>query len=197
MKKDTTEEKIKEAARLVFLSKGFSGCSSREIAKAAGENVALVNYYFRSKGQLFQLIFQAAMEDFIESMIQVFSTEQSLQSKMRIFIEREYEFLRKHEELPQFILNEINREDGCSIDHSSFFKKISETGIFDECHKAQEAGEMRQINILSITLLIMSNSQYPIMAKNLMQGIHSLSDEEYDQNLQIHKQHVIEMLVEY
>ena len=93
MKKDTTtEEKIKEAARTVFLTKGFEGCSSREIAKAAGMNVALVNYYFRSKSQLFQLIFKAAMEDFMESMIYVFNTDQPLEDKMRIFIEREYDF---------------------------------------------------------------------------------------------------------
>jgi AcrR family transcriptional regulator len=80
MKKDqSTEEKIKEAARTVFLTKGFEGCSSREIAKAAGMNVALVNYYFRSKSQLFELIFKAALEDFMLSMIQVFSSDQSLE----------------------------------------------------------------------------------------------------------------------
>ena len=52
-KTSSTEEKIKEAAKRVFLGKGFSGCTSREIAKEAGMNVALVNYYFRSKNQLF------------------------------------------------------------------------------------------------------------------------------------------------
>ena len=52
----STEEKIKEAAKAVFLTKGFEGCSSREIAGAAGMNVALVNYYFKSKGHLFQII---------------------------------------------------------------------------------------------------------------------------------------------
>ena len=54
MSKDiSTEAKIKEAAKRVFTNKGFSGCSSREIANEAGMNVALVNYYFTSKEQLF------------------------------------------------------------------------------------------------------------------------------------------------
>ena len=69
----STELKIKEAAKRVFMAKGFDGCSTREIAKEAGMNVALVNYYFRSKGQLFKLIFQAALEDFMLAMIDVFS----------------------------------------------------------------------------------------------------------------------------
>ena len=199
MKKDaTTEEKIKAAAKEVFLAKGFAGCSSREIAKAAGENVALVNYYFRSKGQLFELIFKAAMEDFLLSMIHVFNSEQSLEQKMRIFIEREFEFLSKHPELPSFIINEMNREEGCAAgEHTIHFEKIAETGIFNECVKAQLDGTMREINLISVTMLIMSNCQYPTMAKNLMKNIHQLTDEEYTLQLKTHQSHVTEMLVNY
>ncbi|MCF8414771.1 MAG: TetR family transcriptional regulator [Crocinitomicaceae bacterium] len=199
MKKDaTTEEKIKAAAKEVFLAKGFAGCSSREIAKAAGENVALVNYYFRSKGQLFELIFKSAMEDFLLSMIHVFNSEQSLEQKMRIFIEREFEFLTKHPELPSFIINEMNREEGCAVgEHTIHFEKIAETGIFNECIKAQQEGTMREINLISVIMLIMSNCQYPTMAKNLMKNIHQLTDEEYTLQLKTHQSHVTEMLVNY
>ena len=57
MQKDiSTEIKIKEAATRVFVAKGFNGCTSREIAKESGMNVALVNYYFKSKGQLFEIV---------------------------------------------------------------------------------------------------------------------------------------------
>ncbi len=198
MKKDaTTEEKIKEAARQVFLAKGFAGCSSREIAKAAGENVALVNYYFRSKEQLFKIIFEAAMEDFILSMIQVFSSELTLEEKMRIFIEREYAFLEKHPELPSFIVNEMNREDGCNIDHHSLFQKVAETGIFEQCIQAQQEGKMRKIGLPSIPILIMSNCQYPIMAKNLFKNLHDLTDDQYMEILEDHRKLVTDMLVNY
>ena len=198
MKKDTTEEKIKEAAKTVFLAKGFAGCSSREIAKAAGENVALVNYYFRSKTQLFELIFNAALDDFLLSMVYVFRSDQTLEEKMRIFIEKEYEFLAKHPELPSFIINEMNREEGVvSSKHNVAFEKIAETGIFTDCKIAQEKGEMRDLNLISITLLVMSNCHFPVMAKNLMQNIHNLSEQEYLNQLIKHKDYVSEMLVNY
>lgn len=199
MKKDlSTEEKIKEAARTVFLTKGFEGCTSREIAEAAGENVALVNYYFRSKGHLFEMIFKSALEEFLLSMLYVFSSDQSLEEKMKIFIEKEYEFLSKHPELPSFIINELNRSESCSsTTHNVHFEKIAETGIFNECRKAQDEGKMRDLNLLSITLLVMSNCQYPVMAKNLMQTIHNLSESEYDEQLVKHKEYVTEMLVNF
>ena len=198
MKKDTpTEEKIKEAAKTVFLAKGFEGCTSREIANAAGMNVALVNYYFRSKSQLFKLIFQSAVEDFMLSMVHVFKTEQTLEEKIRYFIEKEYEFLAKHQELPNFIINEMNREEGCSIEHNHHFQQVAETGIFNDCIKAQAAGRMREISLLSMILLIMSNCHYPTMSRKLMQSIHQISEEEYAAQLASHKSHVMEMIVAY
>ncbi len=194
----STELKIKEAAKRVFMAKGFDGCSTREIAKEAGMNVALVNYYFRSKGQLFQLIFRAALEDFMLSMIDVFSTDLSLESKMRIFIEREYDFLTKHPEMPGFIIGEMSRADGCGAGNMYWMKdKIDETGIFRDIQTAQDAGEIRKMDLLSIALILMSNCHFPFLGKPFVQNALHVSDEHYEQQLVLHKQYVTEMMINY
>jgi AcrR family transcriptional regulator len=41
-----TEEKIKQAAKELFLEKGFEGAKTRDITKKANVNLALINYYF-------------------------------------------------------------------------------------------------------------------------------------------------------
>lgn len=197
-KDQTTEEKIKEAAKQVFMAKGFAGCSSREIAKEAGMNVALVNYYFRSKSQLFQLIFKAAMEDFLTSMIGVFEQDMELEMKLRIFIEREYDFLAKHPELPGFVIGEMTHPELCSFEEDrAIFDKILQTGVYEQAKKAQDEGTMRKIDLVSITLLIMSNCQFPFMARQLVKKLHQLSDETFDQQLLLHKQYVTEMMITY
>ena len=198
MKKDiSTEQKIKDAARAVFIAKGFSGCSTREIAKASGMNVALVNYYFRSKSQLFQLIFNAAMEDFTNTMVEVFSCDFTLQEKMRILIEKEYEFLSQHPELPSFIIQETNRESNIAHDNFSFFQKISNTGIFQQCVEAQQRGEMREIDIFNLTLLILSNCHYPFMSRNMLKGMLKLDDYQLITSIEVHKKHVSNLLIAY
>lgn len=198
MKRDlSTSAKIKEAAKNVFLLKGFSGCSSREIATAAGENVALVNYYFRSKGKLFEQIFQSVIEESLSTMIVEFGSDLPLREKMRIFIKHEYAFLKKHPEIPFFILNEMNREDGFVLDTKAIMSKISETGIFEEILQAQKAGTMREISLVGIITLIMSNCQFPFMAKNLICQLLDLNKEEYPTNLDNHEQYVTDMLLDY
>ena len=58
MQKDrSTEERILDAAKKVFISKGMSGARMQDIANEAGINKALLHYYFRSKDKLFEVIF--------------------------------------------------------------------------------------------------------------------------------------------
>ena len=193
----SAEEKIKHAALRVFIQKGSSNCTSREIAREAGMNVALVNYYFRSKSKLFALIFESVMQDFLKSMVQVFSSDLPIREKIRILIEREFEFLGQHPEIPNFILNELARNPEAIDGFIPVLNMVNETGVFDEARKLQERGDMRQMDIVQITLLIMSNCQYPFMAQPLMKVIHGVSNETYKEHLNAHKTHAVNMVLGY
>ena len=193
----TTEAKIKDAARRVFISKGFNGCTSREIAKEAGMNVALVNYHFQSKGHLFDLVVSSVMEDFTLSMIDIFHTNMSLINKTRIFIDKEYEFLSKYPEIPNFIVNELGKKDKSFFECLDIKDKLFETKIFEQIEEAQKNGEMRKIDLVSIMLLMMSNCHFPFIAKPMIQTINSLEEEQYRSQLIIHKQYVTEMIIGY
>jgi TetR/AcrR family transcriptional regulator len=193
----STEEKIKEAAKTVFLQKGFSGCTTREIAKAAGMNVALVCYYFRSKDQLFQLIFQSVMEEFMNSLIQVFQDEMPLKEKMRILIQKRYEFVENNPEFPNFIHNELKRNTAFLKQNKMVFDKIASSGIFEEAALAQQKGEMRPIDMFHVTLLIMSNCDFPFISRNFHVSMQEFTEEEMTQKLSEHRVIVTEILMNY
>ena len=53
-----TEEKIFDAATDVFVEKGMDGARMQDIANHAGINKALLHYYFRTKDQLFNAVFE-------------------------------------------------------------------------------------------------------------------------------------------
>jgi len=193
----STEEKIKEAAKSVFLQKGFSGCTTREIAKASGMNVALVCYYFCSKDQLFQLIFQSVMEEFMHSLIQVFQDEMPLKDKMRILIDKRYEFVEKNPEFPNFIHNELKRNTAFSEHNKKIFDNIASTGIFEEALISQQKGKMRQIDMFHVTLLIMSNCDFPFISKNFHMTMQEMTEEEIAKKLTEHRHVVTDMLMNY
>ncbi len=198
MEKDlTTEAKIKEAATRVFIVKGFNGCSSREIAKEAGMNVALVNYHFQSKSHLFEVVVATVMEQFVFSMLDILKSDLPLISKTRIFIEKEYDFLSKHPDIPSFIINELGKKDKKFFEKIDFIDQIKQTKIFEEIIESQQKGEVRKMDVTSIMLLMMANCHFPFMAKPMIQTIQNIDDNTYQNQLTLHKQYVTEMLVNY
>ena len=69
MTETATEEKIKEAARIVFMERGYAAAGMRDIAAKAGVNLSLVNYYFRSKKNIFQIIMLEKMHKIFGNII--------------------------------------------------------------------------------------------------------------------------------
>jgi AcrR family transcriptional regulator len=58
--KDSTRERLLDAAGEVFAERGFDGATIRDITRKAGANVAAVNYYFRDKNELYAATLQHA-----------------------------------------------------------------------------------------------------------------------------------------
>src|SRR3546814_7833693 len=79
----STEEKIKEAARKVFTRKGYAAARTRDIAEEAGINLALLNYYFRSKEKLFHQVMIERMQELFGVLIPVMNdTSTALETKL-------------------------------------------------------------------------------------------------------------------
>lgn len=100
------EKRIKEVAEKLFLSKGFNGTSTTEIAREAGCNQALVHYYYRTKERLFQAIFEKNTElilDFLDHY--QFGTD--IHQIVSDLIEAYFTVLSAHRQLPFFVMNEL------------------------------------------------------------------------------------------
>lgn len=120
----STEEKIKEAARKVFTQKGYAATRTRDIAEEAGLNLALLNYYFRSKEKLFGLIMAEKMQQFFGFMVPVINdTTTTLQRKVEMIASGYASLLTENPDLPFFILSEIRS-------NPEYFMKITGKGNF-------------------------------------------------------------------
>lgn len=111
--KSSTEEKIKEAARIVFTRKGYSATRTRDIAAEAGLNLALLNYYFRSKEKLFAIIMEEKVQQFFGFIVPVINNaDSSLGNKIEQITSKYIEILSESPDLPFFILSEIRNNPG-------------------------------------------------------------------------------------
>ncbi|MBP7102693.1 MAG: TetR/AcrR family transcriptional regulator [Bacteroidales bacterium] len=105
-----TEEKIKEAARIVFMEKGYAATGMRDIAAKAGVNLSLVNYYFRSKRNIFNLIMTEKMQKIFGSIIPYMMDETtSLEEKIKNISTMYINTISEDPNLPLFVFSEIQK----------------------------------------------------------------------------------------
>jgi TetR/AcrR family transcriptional regulator len=102
--------RIKEAAKRLFIDKGYDGTTMQAIADAAKVNKALLHYYFKSKDKLFLIIFRgelAELSDFLSTIWQ--EGEGSLRDRLEDWIDSQTAFLARAPRLPLFIITEMTR----------------------------------------------------------------------------------------
>jgi TetR/AcrR family transcriptional regulator len=106
--KMSTEQKILEAARYVFVQKGLDGARMQEIADKAGINKALLHYYFRSKEKLFNHIFENALAGVFEVINESIHEEGDVFAFIETFVDHYLTILKENPFIPNFIFNEIS-----------------------------------------------------------------------------------------
>ncbi len=195
IKKDNTEEKILNAAQIVFIKKGMDGARMQEIADEAGINKALLHYYFRSKQKLFEAIFKLVFKQIFPDINAFIHAETPIEDKLGIFVEKYIGLLMKNPFLPSFILKEIHR------DPEFLASVIKGQGIhphelFTMFEKEMEAGHIRKMDPRDLMINILGMSIFPFAAKPLMQIMFFDNDKKaYKQFLEIRKKTVSDFIL--
>lgn len=178
-KNSSTEEKIKEAARKVFLQKGYAATRTRDIAEEAGFNLALLNYYFRSKEKLFDIIMVETMQNFLHSVKEILSDEQtSLQEKLELLVERYIDVLIKNPEMPFFILNEVRQDPKKLVSKIGLKQKLAESYFIQQIREV--AGKELAIHPMQIIMNLMGMIVFPFIAKPIVQHMGNLDQDAFN-----------------
>ncbi len=110
---ERSSKRIKEAAKLLFLDKGYDGTTMQAIADASGVNKALLHYYFEGKDKLFLLIFREELAELSESLATIWREgpleERPLEERLLEWIDSQLAFLARAPRLPLFIIAEMSR----------------------------------------------------------------------------------------
>lgn len=86
-----TRERILRAATKVFAERGYREATTRLICADAGVNVALVNYYFRSKADLYRAVIAKLFENVAKPMMSIpdaVRDETTWRAAMRLWVRR-------------------------------------------------------------------------------------------------------------
>lgn len=190
-----TEERIKEAARKVFMEKGFDGTTTRDIAEAAGINVALTNYYFRSKEKLFRMIFEDAHRKFFHESHELLQRPISLREKIPQLIASDFRLFAKNPNLSLFLHTERHRHPELLTTSKEMPSAL--LFFFNQVQEAVVQGEIRPVAPAHVLQLIMANVQFVYLSKPIMFQCTNLTPAAYTDFIAQHQQLVTQMIMTY
>ena len=173
----TTEEKILLSASKVFTEKGFAGTRTRDIAEEAGINLALLNYYFRSKEKLFEQVMKVKMVLLFGQIVPILTNEKTnLEEKIDLVSNKYFEILSKNPNLPLFVISEIQKKN------SNITKIIPVNKIFENSVIIKQIKEKRpEINPLHYLVNFLAMTIFPFVAKPVFNAFELTNEAEYHQ----------------
>jgi TetR/AcrR family transcriptional regulator len=191
-----TEEKIFEAATDVFVEKGMDGARMQDIASHAGINKALLHYYFRTKDQLFNAVFEMIARKILKKFAPVFDENLSLEAKIRFFFKEHITFLQENPKLPGFILNEINRNPARV---KKLLKNIDFENVWIKIYE-QHQEELKKYNITKASMpqlmtSIAAISVFPFAARGLIEGILGRVGIDFDEYIEERKEFAADFVI--
>jgi TetR/AcrR family transcriptional regulator len=194
---EKSEDKIREAAKRVFLKKGFDGTTSRDIAKEADMNIALTNYYFRSKEKLFLEIFKDVLEEYFQNMLTILNKDIDIKSKISEIIDNDFAMMKKEPDLVIFIMNEIHKSPQRLFPDMSIFRQVRETYLKKQLEEGAANGTLRPMQLENILPLIKCGVEFIFMGKEIHKELFMMTDEDFEKYAEEQKEHIKAMVCNY
>ncbi len=180
---DVTEEKIINAAKLLFLRHGYTRTTTSAVSDHAGLNKSLIHYYFRTKKALYLKIIRMVVNNELIPILERIKKSDSLEAQLRYLYQLREILSYQYPQLPLILLN---REDpghkelftairDNSISLNSFRKHIIEQSLTLPVDKSETG-----FFLLSVLLTFLFTNLF----KDAMNAWLNHSDSEYEKLLE-------------
>lgn len=105
-----TELKIIESAKAIFSEKGLENAKMQDIADHAGISRTSLNYYYRTKENLFQALVEQIFDSLLPKVSLLSLTDVTIESIIEQVVDIYFDILCKNEVMPRFLVVQIHQD---------------------------------------------------------------------------------------
>ena len=189
-KKDQTQELIKETTKKLFFVQGRFDVTTKEIADEAGVNRTLVNYYFRSRDNLIQIVSDEAHKLEKEKSEIIMNSDLPFKEKIAKFVESSLQTSLQYPYLETYIVSQLNKGTCAKKD----IEEDDVKKLYKDIEQEMSLGKIEQMEPCQfifnmISLLVFPSAMRPLFMENMM-----IDDKEFDRLISDRKDIIIKML---
>lgn len=190
-KKEVTQELIKETAKKLFFVEGKFDATTQEIADAAAVNRTLINYYFRSRDNLMQIVFEEAKSLEIKKSIVISQSSLPFREKVAMYIENSLYWSVRYPYLETYIVMQINK--GCFGNEDGIDQGMLNV-FFADIESEMEKGNIEKMEPVQFLLNLASLLMFPTTMRPLLMKKLRIDKDAFDELLAQRKEIIMHLL---
>lgn len=174
------ELKILEAAKVVFVRKGYEATKMSDIATEVGIGRTALHYYFRTKEMLFDAIFGQVIAELVPNIEPIANMNCTILDKIEQVIPIYADLLMRNPLIPIFVASEMNRDPDHLI--QTMGKNTARLFPFLKLKKQllseMEEGTLKKLPFVDVVTTLISLMVFPMLTRNLVTEIFLEGDNE-------------------
>ena len=191
-----SELKIRDAAKLLFLKKGYSATTTRDIAKESQINLALLNYYFTSKRRLFEIIMFETLYDFLNKMVEVYNDkETTIRKKIELASSKYIDMIIAEPLLPTFILNEL-KNNPTNFLKMPTAKVIMKSQLISQYNDGVKKGIYKKVDSIHFITNILSLIVFPFICSPIIMKMEKLNKTDFNKMMNQRKKLIPDWIIQ-
>jgi TetR/AcrR family transcriptional regulator len=194
MDQGKTQQKIFQAATSLFIEKGIDRTTVRDIAHKAGINIALLNYHYKSKENLFNAVLEHLIESYLPDLQLLSNASISLEERIKGYVDTYIDLLLTNPALVTFFLGVLNR-DPAKTSRMPVFKSLYNREAFTlQLEEETRLGNIRPTNPSQFFVSLLSLTIFPFAARFGIMEVNNLTEEGFLRYMEARKKIVFNML---
>jgi TetR/AcrR family transcriptional regulator len=194
-----TEQKILEAAKRIFMENGLEKAKMQDIANQAGISRTALNYYFRTKENLFIVLTDQLFNGILPAIEDLIGKDMPFLEKIGMLVDIYHKQLQENDFIPRFVVVEIQRNPRSVWEFFNTSPRLQ--GYFalmtSTLRKEMVAGNIKRRSFDEIITVVFGTVFAPYLLTPLLnefwQGDFSLKKQFFDR----HKENTKSVLVEF
>ncbi len=169
-----------DAARRLFIQKGFEDTTMCDIAEQAKVNRSTLHYYFPNKDVMFRAVFSSIVEELKPRLNEIMASEKPLMERLSLVVDEYFERFLENPQIPGFFISEIQRD----VDHFiATARELHYDKLFsmvrDALNTEMQKGRLKKVPMYMVFTAFYGNIAFPFITKNLFVSWFDMDETEY------------------
>lgn len=172
------ETRIIEAAKQVFVRKGYEATTMSDVAKEVGIGRTALHYYYRTKEMLFDAIFDQLMGALLPNIGRIVDEKNPFLEKLPKIIDEYMSLLQANPSLPVFLIVELNRDPEhlfhCVMKDPARLQPLMR--LRQQMEDEMDKGLLRKMPVEDAVSTLVSLVVFPMLIRNPLSAIFMNGD---------------------